>query len=104
MASMTRKTILRKQKQRAHFKERLQRRYSIECNQAMYRFLIEQIYNGQARFLKKQSNSKIIFEVYICGEPVWGVYDRNTREFRTALELGCQLREVGYNGRTVSHI
>ena len=98
---MTKKIILRKQKQRAHFKKRLQQRYSIECNREMYRFLIGQVYNGQAKRLKKQSNSKTVFEVYICGEPIWGVYDRNTREFRTALKLGCELRKVDVNGYTI---
>ena len=91
----------KEQRQRAHVKNRIMERYGIECNKAIYRFLIGQIYTGDARFLKKQSNSKTVFEVYFCGEPIWVVYDRNTKEFRTALELGCDLREVDITGRTI---
>jgi len=93
--------IQRKQKQRAHFKKRLQQRYSIGCNRYMYRFMLDQVHSGQAKFLMKQSNSKSIFEVSICGELVWAVYDKNTMEFRTALELGCELRRVDHRGYTI---
>ena len=91
----------REQSQRIHFKRRLEERYGITCNRNIYRFLLNQVHGGDARFLKKQSNAKIIYEVYFCGDPIWVAYDKERREFRTALVLGCKLREVDYNGRTI---
>ena len=98
---MAERLIIKKRGQRAHFKKRLQERYLIECNRGMYRLLVGQVHDGKAKFLKKQSNSKIVFEVYACDKPVWAVYDRTTKEFRTALKLGCDLRDVDDRGRTI---
>lgn len=70
-----------------HFKKRLFERYGLVINRNQYQALNQQIQNGKAKFILKQSRDKTHFLVELDAQPVYVVYNKKLGGICTALKL-----------------
>ncbi len=69
----------------AHAKRRFYERHGIKLTPEMNKNLIQQIQNGQAEHLEKQSNRISVFKVQAEEQFIRVVYDRSRKVLVTAL-------------------
>jgi catabolite regulation protein CreA len=75
----------KKYDQRIHFKKRVKQRYDLEINRFVYQQLVDQIQDGQAEFIQKQSNRISVFWVMYDDIRIRVIYDKSRKTLVTAL-------------------
>ena len=65
----------------------------------MYRSFIGQIKKGESVPILKQSNTRVIHEIYLEGEPIWAVYDTKRHELCTALPYNTDVGMLNEQGK-----
>lgn len=79
------KDFSKKKAQHLHAKRRFIERYGLEVNRKDLRFMINQIQNGKAKLIERQSHRVSKWRVKFADRNVYVVYDKMRKSIVTAL-------------------